>query len=99
MGGLALLVLAIILLTGRTEPPPPPTQAAAVPQTANPDRVRDYQDRLRSLETRIVQEAQVAPGDTGAGSMSFDAPPTPRAEDPIVAEKKRREYDSLFASN
>jgi type IV secretion system protein VirB10 len=99
MGSLALLVLVIILVTGRTEPADRPAPAAAAPQTANPDRVRDYQDRLRSLETRIVQEAHVASVDTRPGSTSSDAPHTSPPADPIVAEKRRREYDSLFASN
>src|SRR3989442_9376169 len=99
MGGLALLVLVIILLTGRTEPPDRPAAAAAAPQTANPGRVRDYQDRLRSLEARAIQEAHVAPVDIRSGSTSYDAPHTPPPEDPIVAEKRRREYESLFASN
>jgi type IV secretion system protein VirB10 len=99
MGGLALLVLVIILVTGRTEPADRPAPAAAAPHTANPDRVRDYQDRLRSLETRIVQEAHVAPVETRPGSTSSDARHTPPPQDPIVVEKRRREYESLFASN
>jgi type IV secretion system protein VirB10 len=99
MGGLALLVLVIILVTGRTEPPERPAAAAAAPQTANPDRVRDYQDRLRSLEARAMQEAQPGSVDMRPGPRPYGDPHTPPPEDPTVAEKKRREYQSLFASN
>src|SRR5688572_23304832 len=99
MGGLALLVLLIILLTGRTEPPERPAPASTVPQTANPDRVRDYQDRLRSLEARVVQESQAAASPIRPDAQSTAEPSTARPEDPIAADKRRREYESLFASN
>jgi type IV secretory pathway VirB10-like protein len=99
MGGLALLVLVIILLTRRAEPPARPAPASTAPQTANPDRVREYQDRLRSLETRVVQEAQAATNQTRADATTSAEPRTPPPEDPIAAERKRRDYDSLFASN
>jgi type IV secretion system protein VirB10 len=62
--------------------------------------VRDYQDRLRSFESRAAEEAQAAtvmpPPPVAPVYESTGAPP---AEDPIVAERKRREYESLFASN
>ena len=51
-------MLMVILFTGRAEPP---ARSAAVPASAPPqpntDRVRDYQDRLRILESRAAQEA------------------------------------------
>jgi type IV secretion system protein TrbI len=99
MGGLALLVLLIILLTGRPEPPARPAPASTAPQTANPDRVRDYQDRLRSLETRVVQESQAAASQIRSDAPTTVEPRTPLPPDPIAADKKRREYESLFASN
>jgi hypothetical protein len=54
MAALALGLLAIIMITGR----PTPTArsapvTAAQPTTPNPDRLRDYQDRLRVLDERI----------------------------------------------
>src|SRR5262245_58341700 len=60
MVGLALGLLAIIVITGR--PTPAARSAAVTPgQTAapNPDRLRDYQDRLRVLDERSRQQAQV----------------------------------------
>ena len=66
---------------------------AASPAAPNPDRVRDYQDRLRALEAQAVQEEQAAAAqrtpDPHAGSAQPD-PGEARPEDPIVAEKKRR---------
>ena len=49
MAGLAAAMLLIIVLTGRPEAPATARQATAQPATANPDRVREYQDRLRLL--------------------------------------------------
>src|SRR3954463_14451591 len=101
MVAIAMGMLAVILLTGRAEPP---ARTTAVPTSApsqpNTDRVRDYQDRLRIMESRAAQEAR------GAGlaqpqppTMPRDAPPPVRSEDPLVSERKRRNYESLFASN
>ena len=74
--------------------------ATAQAQQTNPDRVRDYQDRLRALE------AQAAKDEHDAATAATPATPTPpqdagssRPEDPIVAERRRREYESLFAGN
>ena len=100
MVGIAVGVIGIILIAGRPEPPARPAAVVTTtPQAPNPDRVRDYQDRLRILESRAAQEAQ-------APSVMPPPPPAPlyettapQPEDPIVAERKRREYESLFASN
>ena len=93
-GGMVL----IMVLAGR---PDPLARRAAVstpaPQVPSPDRLRDYQDRLRIMESRVAQQAHAAAAPT----------PTPAphervgtgSPDPITAERKRREYDSLFASN
>ena len=99
MGGLALLVLLIILLTGRAEPPTRPAPTSTGPQTANPERVRDYQDRLRSLETRVIQESQTAASQIRPDAPIPAEPRTPPPTDPIAEDRKRREYESLFASN
>src|SRR3954453_3394984 len=59
MVAIALGMLAVILFTGRAEPP---VRSTAVPTNAPPqpntDRVRDYQDRLRIMESRAAQEAR-----------------------------------------
>ncbi len=98
MVGVAVSMIAIILAAGR---PAAPARALTAPSAsaASPNRVRDYQDRLRATEARAAQEAQaaaVAPLTTRAFN---EDPPAPRAEDPIVAERRRRNYESLFAGN
>lgn len=99
MVGVAVVMVAIILVAGRPEPP---TRTAVTPAAAPPpnaDRVRDYQDRLRILEARTAQEARAqALASTSAPILNDEPPPAP-SQDPLVAERKRREYESLFASN
>lgn len=101
MLGLAVGILGIIMLAGQPEPTGGTVQtAAATPLAPNPDRLRDYQDRLRVLDERARQQLLPEPqtptprvvySDTGSAPE-----PTP---DPLDAERKRREYESLFASN
>ena len=100
MAGLAAAMLLIIVMTGRPDAPTPVRSAATPPQTASPDLVRDYQDRLRLLEAQAVQEAQAMPLTEPPLPPSFedDVPSGPRV-DPVAAERQRREYESLFASN
>lgn len=99
MAGLAVGLLAIIVLTGRPVPAqrtsaPPSSQTA----TPNPDRLRDYQDRLRVLDERSRQQAQVD-GVPPATPVLYEDAGTVRETDPLEEEKRRREYESLFASN
>jgi hypothetical protein len=64
------------------------------------DRVRDYQERMRLLEAQALQDAQAAAGaPLAAPPVMYQEPQAPAPKDPIVAERRRREYDSLFASN
>ena len=100
MVGVTVGMLVIILISGRAAPP---TRTAAIAASAsvpaNADRVREYQDRLRVLEARTVQEAQAQATATPPNPALRDGPPTAPSQDPLVAERKRREYESLFASN
>jgi type IV secretion system protein TrbI len=100
MAGLALGIVLIVLLTGHPEPPARPSAVPATPPPPNADRVRDYQDQLRTVEERMAREAQAAAAQ----------PPPPRPEvqterqvnapeDAIATDRRRREYESLFASN
>ena len=98
MAGVAAGMLAIMLIVGRPDPPPRPAQAATPAQTPSADRVRDYQDRLRLLEAQALREAQVATVAPAEPTQYGDTAPAP-AQDPIAEERKRREYESLFASN
>jgi type IV secretion system protein VirB10 len=101
MAGIGFGVLAIIVLTGRPQPAPRRAEPqAAAPAPPNPDRVKEYQERLRVLDERARQEA--------ANEAQVSSQPRPAYRDPIAqhpgvdqfeAERKRREYESLFASN
>ena len=104
MIAVALGILGIIVFAGDPAPVASTVAAAPAPVSApNADRLRDYQDRLRVLDERARQQVVAEPepqplppqpaygydGTTGTAS-------TP---DPLVEERKRREYESLFASN
>jgi type IV secretion system protein VirB10 len=91
-------MLAIMLIVGRPDPPARPAQAAAPAQTPSADRVGDYRDRLRLLEAQALREAQMAGVTQPEPAPYADSAPTP-VQDPIAEERKRREYESLFASN
>lgn len=101
MAGIAVGVIGIILIAGRPDPPArPASTVATAAQAPNPDRVRDYQDRLRILETRAAQDAQAAAlAPPPSSPLAYDDGGSTVPEDPIVAERRRREYESLFASN
>lgn len=100
MAGLAVGIVLVILLFGQSEPPTRTTTASVVPQTPSADRVRDYQDRLRMLETQALRELQAAEqAASQPPAMAPDEPARPAPEDPLAADRRRREYESLFASN
>jgi type IV secretory pathway VirB10-like protein len=104
MIALAVGILGVIVLTGEPEPSPNMLPGAPAPIAApSANRLRDYQDRLRVLDERARQQllSEQAPEPVppaaayGYESRSGAAP----APDPLVADRKRREYESLFASN
>src|SRR5215510_3780277 len=100
MVGVAAGMLMIIMLTGHSQPASRVTSASATPQLPglSPDRLRDFQDRLRALDDRARADATAEPKknpstnprETDGGS---------RQQDPLEADRKRREYESLFAGN
>lgn len=96
LAGLAAFMLLVMLVVGRPDAParPGPTAAAAVAPIA--DRVRDYQDRLRALEHQTLAPAAAPPA---MEADFYGEPPAPAPPDAIEADRKRREYESLFASN
>jgi type IV secretion system protein TrbI len=99
LAGLALFMLAIMLVVGRPNAPARPASGpAAAAQTPSADRVRDYQERLKAAEERALAEAQTADQPPAAGP-GFSEAAQPPPEDPIKADRRRREYESLFASN
>lgn len=99
MAGLAFGILLIILVTGQTRPPAGPAPTQATPLAPNPDRLRDYQDRLREMEARQAREAQTPEATVPQEASRFEEPAAPPPADPVEADRKRREYESLFASN
>src|SRR5262245_30156171 len=56
----AVGMLAIMLIVGRPAPPTRSAATAAPVQPPSADRVRDYQDRLRSLEAQAMRDAQAS---------------------------------------
>lgn len=100
MAGLALVMVIIILLAGQPEPPEGSAPTSGVAQPPNADRVREYQDRLRTLEAQAAREAQAAAlSTTQSPAMLYEEATTPAPQDPIATDRRRREYESLFASN
>src|SRR5689334_7746559 len=98
MAGVALGMLAIMLIVGRPDPPARPAPVAtAAAQPPNGERVRDFQDRLRFLEAQALRDAQSAsPTSVPPGPQQFDDVQSPPPQDPVAADRKRREYESLF---
>src|SRR5262245_27091723 len=99
MAGVAIVMLAIMLIVGRPDPPARPTATTAPVQPPSADRVRDYQDRLRLLEAQAMRDAQTTAPVPGVQPIQYDDAQPPPPQDPIAADRKRREYESLFASN
>lgn len=100
MAAVALGMILIIFVVGRPEPPARSAPTTAAPPEPNPERVRDYQDRLRALDARVAREAQAASlMPTAPPAPMYDDAQTAAPEDPIAVERRRREYESLFASN
>src|SRR5438105_66648 len=98
MVGIAVVVLLIILVTGHSQPAarPSATDRAAAPASPMPDRIRAYQQQLAEGEKRLQQlQAQEAVVTRQPPPTGQQAPTT----DPLADERRRREYQSLFADN
>ena len=103
MVGVAGGILAIILFTGNHDPAQPRT--ATAPNVAglapNPEQLRTYQRRLEAADTRpqtpptSLQDLRPTPPD----DRGLREQGSTRAQDPIAEERRRREYESLFANN
>jgi hypothetical protein len=100
MAALAIGMLFIIFLTGRPEGPTVPGQPMTPAAQPNADRVRDYQERLRQLDEQASRDAREAALQAASTPPSDDgraaSPPPVNA---LAAERQRRDYESLFASN
>src|SRR5688572_31867204 len=56
LAGIAGFMLLIMFVVGRPEAPARPAAAPAAVVPPSADRVRDYQDRLRALETQSLAQ-------------------------------------------
>jgi type IV secretory pathway VirB10-like protein len=99
MVGIAGVMLLIMFVAGRPEPPRSRPPAAAAPVAPAPDRLRDYQERLRVMEARATQDARATVAQPSAAPTLAPEPPRPSSEDSVAADRRRRNYESLFASN
>jgi len=113
--GLAFLMVAIMWLTGGQKPPMPAKAAPSAapveaPLEVNETKIAEMQNRIQDLQRQqlvaqaaLAQQARLVGAAThdsqsqqpGAGGTGEARP----EEAPIQAERKRRAYVSLFASN
>ena len=87
MAALAIGMLLIIFLTGQPTPPATARPPAVATQTADSDRVRDYQERLRALDAQAALDAKAAASDKALPpSFDNDSQAAPQS-DPVAADR------------
>ncbi len=112
---IALGMVLIMWLTGGKKPPAAPKAGLPLtlvpaPVEVNETKIAELQNRIQELqrEQLVAQSALAqqnrllgaAPQDSAATQPSYPSnASTEHTEDPISAERKRRDYLSLFASN
>jgi type IV secretion system protein VirB10 len=110
-----LMVAIMWLTGGKKPQPPgkavSPATLVQAPLEVNETKIAEMQNRIQDLQrqqlvaqTALSQQTRLlgAPSQDSQESQQQSAsgnPPDQRAEDPIQAERKRRAYVSLFASN
>jgi len=100
MVALSVGIVLIILLTGQPQAPERAAAAAApLADAVSPDRVRDYQQRLQALNEQLLPQARPAAMEAPSMPPAFQNDNAPDRVDPIENERRRRDYESLFASN
>jgi type IV secretory pathway VirB10-like protein len=85
---------------------------AQAPEEVNETKIAEMQNRIEDLQrqqmvaqsalaqqTRLLGDAAQDPQQPFSQQNGVSTPPEQKAEDPVVAERKRRDYVSLFASN
>src|SRR5438874_11337551 len=96
MVGVAVVILGIIVFTGRPAPAARGATATFAPVASSPDRLREYQDRLRLLDERARQQTVSSPAAAPPQPEHVSAS-EPRREPPpdaLEQEQQRREYTS-----
>ena len=100
MVGVAVIMIAIIGFTGHSQPVPRVAFSQnSQPAQLSPDRLRDYQDRLRALDERARSQTTAEPPPRPAAGAPASGDGVSRQPDPIQTERQRREFDSLFSGN
>jgi len=110
-----VLMVLIMWLTGGKKPATPSraiplAPAVQAPLEVNEAKIVDLQNRIQELQREqilaqnaLAQQGRATAGDPDQPSVSQAATasgaPPERAEDSIQAERKKRDYLSLFASN
>src|SRR5580692_10681768 len=88
MVGVAVGMVGIIVFTGRSQPAPRVAATASAPPLGmNPDRLREYQERLRALDERARLQAvsDSSRGAIGAAPNHDERPARP--PDSLEAER------------
>jgi len=114
LAGLAVLMVLIMWLTGGKKPATPskaapPAPAVLPPLEVNEAKIVELQKRIEDLQREQIVAQNALPQQTrvlGPGPEAQTVSPSPayansseRPEDAIQAERKKRDYLSLFASN
>ncbi|MCC7241559.1 MAG: hypothetical protein IT180_06515 [Acidobacteria bacterium] len=100
MVAIAVVILAIIFLTGQSQPTPRSISSArpAEPNLVSPERVRSYEQALAAEAERQQQQVARNQAQTTPKARAGATTGAPAA-DPLTDEQRRREYQSLFADN
>src|SRR5579863_4182193 len=114
LAGLAVVMVLIMWLTGGKKPPvksktAPLAPAVLPPLQVDEAKIVELQKRIEDLQREQIVAQNALAQQTralGPGAEAQAAPPPPayansseRPEDAIQAERKKRDYLSLFASN
>ena len=101
MAGLALVIILVILVTGNPEPAAPASQALTAPALVSApvatERVRTFQRELAERDPRDPRA--VVPPAPGVAVAETPTSAEAQQPDPLVEERRRREYESLFSDN
>jgi type IV secretory pathway VirB10-like protein len=108
--GLAVLMVVIMWLTGGKRQVTPRTAGLLSPSTptveVNEAKIAELQNRIQEqqreqlvAQNALAQQSRILGGSASSGQTASESAPPERAEDAIQAERKKRTYLSLFASN
>lgn len=99
MVALAVGIVLIIFLTGQPQAPERAQAAAPAQQVVSADRVRDYQERLRAMNELPTPDIRPVMTEPQRMPPAFQNDASVERVDPLISERQRRDYESLFASN